>query len=307
MKPSLLLLLSLLPGCVINGDKYPRPRDLAPNWLVDRTRVLGIRAEPPEARPGDVVSFGALLGTAPDEDPELGIVWLACPVDAGSGSFGCATDLGSIDLATADPAALAELGLIGFEPGLPPLYTVPDDLLDELDDRERLEGTYVLAQLLALPIALLDDPVGEIDFAEVESAYKRLIVSEAPTPNHNPDIETFTVDRLPVPAGSDAVVWVEPGQTYDLGILLPDGAREIYEYLPTEGPSEEREEEPYASWYSTGGDMLEEVTIWPYLEASWTAPDERGATGTWYVVLRDRRGGMSWVTRTWTADTPPAL
>ena len=31
----------LLTGCVLNSDKYPRPRDLAPNWLVDRTRLLG--------------------------------------------------------------------------------------------------------------------------------------------------------------------------------------------------------------------------------------------------------------------------
>jgi hypothetical protein len=293
----------LLAGCVINGDKYPRPRDLAPNWLVDRTRVLGISADPPEARPGEVVTFDSLIGTATDDDPALAILWLACPVDDEGNGFGCATDLGAIDLNTADPEALAELGFIGFEPGLPPVYTVPPDLLDGLDDRQRLEGVYVLIQVLALPLESIEDPVDELDFAEVESAYKRLIVSEAPTPNHNPPISEFTVDRQYVPP--DTIAYVEPGQTYELGILLPDGTREIYEYLTSDGATEQRVEEPYASWYATDGEILEEVTLHPYLESTWTAPAERGTTGTWHAVLRDRRGGMSWISQPWVADLPP--
>lgn len=299
-----MTLLLFLSGCVLNGDKYLRPRDLSPSWLVDRTRVLGISADPPEARPGDVVTFDSLIGTATDDDPDLAIVWLACPVTDEGNGFGCATDLGAIDLETADPEALAELGFIGFEPGLPPVYAVPDDLLDGLDDRERLEGSYVLIQLLALPAELLENPVDELDFSQVESAYKRLIVSEAPTPNHNPEIGDFTVDRQTIAAGS--IVYVEPEQSYDLGVLLPDGTREAYEYLPTEGPSEERIEEPYVSWYSTDGEILEEVTLWPYLESTWTAPAERGTAGTWHAVLRDRRGGMSWISQPWVADVPPA-
>jgi hypothetical protein len=298
------MILLVLAGCVINGDKYPRPRDLAPNWLVDRTRILAIRAEPPEAEPGAAISFEALIVDAEGVEPELAVVWLACPVDDEGNGFGCATDLGSLDLEDPDPEALAELGLIGLEPFLTPAYTVPDDLLDGLDDRERLEGVYVLIQLLALPLESVEDPVAEVDFAEVESAYKRLVVSEATTPNHNPQIASFTVDAVPVPAG--APVYVEPEQTYALGITLPDGAIETYQYLLSDGSPEERLEEPYASWYATGGEVLEEVTLWPYIEADWTAPPERGAEGTWYAVLRDRRGGMAWATQRWVADVPPS-
>lgn len=252
-----LLPILLLTGCVINSDKYPRPRDLAPSWLIDRTRVLAIAAEPPEAEPGDVVTFQALIG-APDE-AELGVVWLACPVDDEGTGFGCTTDFGTIDLTATDPEALAELGFIGFEPGLPPVYVVPDDLLDALEPEQRLEGSYVLIQATALPIELLEEPLEEVDLDVVEIAYKRLVVSEAATPNHNPTIAAFNVDRLLAPEG--AVVHVEAEQYYDLGLILPDGTRELYQFQLESGEVEERVEEPYATWFTTGGEMLATVEI----------------------------------------------
>lgn len=300
-----LLLLSqpLLCGCVIGGNKYPRPRDLPPGWLVERTRILGIAAEPPEARPGDLVSFSALIGNAPGEEPELGVVWLACPVDDEGNGFGCVTDFGSIDLENADPAALAELGFIGFEPGLPPSYTVPIDLLSGLDEASRLEGSYVLIQVTALPLETLEEPVDDIDFAEIQSAYKRLIVSEAETPNHNPGIGAWTVDGNLVPKDTE-IVYVQPGQLYDLGMVLEEDAIETYSYLSREGAPEDRIEEPYVSWYATGGEILEEVTLWPTLDATWSAPEESGTTGTWYAVLRDRRGGMSWYVQDFSVGAP---
>lgn len=305
-----LLCALLVGGCVINSDKYRRPRDLAPDWLVDRTRLLGIRAEPAEARPGDVVTFEALIGQAWGDDTELAVIWLACPVDDEGNGFGCVTDFGSIDVATADPADLASLGFIGFEPGLPPVYTVPDDLLDGLEPDQRAEGRYVLVQTVALPLDLVDEQTEELDFALVDSGYKRLVVSEAETPNHNPGLGVFTVDGFPVPQG--AVVTLDPGQTYELGVLLLDDARETYVYVNSSGGTEDRVEEPYATWFTTGGDMTEEVTLWPYLEATWVAPSDEAdgeepledPSGRWYAVFRDRRGGMSWLVQDWTTVQP---
>lgn len=299
-----LPLLLLLAGCVIGGDKYPRPRDLPPSWLVGRTRVLAVRAEPPEVTPGTPVRFEALIAGPPEDPPDLSALWLACPEDQGAG-FGCLGSLDGLDLSSTeppDPETLAELGVIGFEPGLPPLYVPPADLLDGLDDFEAREGVNVVVTVMGLPNALLEDPVAEIDFSTVEAAYKRLVVSRASTPNHNPPIGAFTVDGAAIPSG--ALARVEPGQAYDLGVLLPDGTRELYEYLNSDGALEERVEEPYSSWYATGGELLETVTLWPYMEATWIAPDEEGATGQWFVVLRDRRGGMSWWVQDWVAARP---
>jgi hypothetical protein len=304
--------LALLAGCVINSDRWPRPRDLTADWNVQKARILGIAAEPAEALPGELVEFEALFGAPPDAPPDLTVLWLACPVDDEGTGFGCLTDLGSVDLETADPEDLAELGFIGLQTvdatgvaGLPPRYPVPADLLDGLSEQERLEGRYVVVQLLAFPTELLEESpeaLEELDFSVVISAYKRLVVSDAETPNANPDIGVFTVDGLPIPAG--AVVTVEPEQIYELGIALPEGAIETYRYLTSDGVVEERVEEPYASWYTTGGEMFEEVTLWPRIDASWQAPEASGETGFWYIVLRDRRGGMSWYTQEFVTGRP---
>jgi len=294
-----LVVAALLTGCVINGEKHIRPRDLDASTLVNRTRILGIRALPAEIRPGERAAFEALIGTAEGEAPELGSVWIACPE---GDDFGCATDLGDLNLDNATPEDLAAIGFIGFEPGLPPAYAAPNDLLDDISAADRLEGRSVLVQLSLFPLELLEEGVEEIDFNAVEGAYKRLVVSEATTPNDNPGLSAFLVDRFAVVPGISAV-HVEPKQSYDLGILLQDvSGREVYEFVNSSGELEERVEEPYASWYATSGEVLEPVTLWPFMESTWRAPAEAGTKGTWYVVIRDRRGGMSWWTQDFVVD-----
>jgi hypothetical protein len=294
-----MLLLPLLAGCVINGDKYPRPRDLTPAWKVDKPRILAVVAEPPEARPGELVTFSALVGRPPgDEDLDYR-VWLACPLDESVGAT-CGTSLDGLDLEELDPEALAELGLIGFEPFLPPAYVVPTDALDALSPEDRLEGTYVLVQTTVLPPEAIEDPEVQLDPATLEASYKRLVVSLAPTPNHNPGFVAFGVDGIRVPA--DGVVHVDRLQVYDLEVVLSAGSIETYTFVNSDGVEEERVEEPYVAWYATDGDMTEEVTLYPYLQATWVAPERSGTRGTWYAVARDRRGGMAFWTQSWVVD-----
>ena len=40
--------------------------ELTQNWQLDRTRILGAQAEPPEAKPGDTVQFRSLV-FSPDQ------------------------------------------------------------------------------------------------------------------------------------------------------------------------------------------------------------------------------------------------
>ena len=87
-----LLLTIAGSGCVINGNKHPRPRDLSPATLVDRVRILGIQAEPPEIRPGESSTISALLI---DPSEEIGLtLWVACE-SAESSSFGCPPNWGA--------------------------------------------------------------------------------------------------------------------------------------------------------------------------------------------------------------------
>jgi hypothetical protein len=287
------LLLLLLNACVIGAEKYPRPRDLPPGWLVDRPRILAIKAEPPEARPGDVVTFSSLI-PQPGVAHPWSVVWLACaPDDSGGIGFGCTlpTDL---DLSTATPADLASLGFIGLEPLIPPVYTVPSDSLNDLTDAEKLEGIYELISVTALPPEYLDPSTApaEPDFSELASGYKRLVISEATTPNHNPQIIGFTADQKPVP--STATLHLEAGQDYALDVVLTTDSIETYTFVDSKGIGEEREEEPYLSWYASAGTVDEPFTLYPYFDATFTAPESAGVSGTIWVVLRDRRGGMDW-------------
>ena len=290
----LLPMLVLSQACVIGGDGVPKPSDLTPRWQIDSPLVIGIRAEPPEIRPGETAVFSSLIAQ-PDGAAERVNVWFACPVEGDGVGFGCDLDTES-DASTDDLSGLVDDGFIGVEPGLPPQYTAPDDALAGLDEDERLEGAYVLAQLTSM---LPEQFEGEdaFDPAEMLIAYKRLVVSEADTPNLNPVIEAFTVDGEDVTG--DTPVEIPAATLLEIGVTIPDRAVESYQFLNASGEVEDRIEEPYATWYTTDGVMGEDVTLYPYTQADWTSPDKVGTTGRWYVVVRDRRGGMTWHVRDW--------
>ncbi len=284
-----LLLSLLVSGCVIGGDRHPRPRDLDPSWLVSRVRVLAVRPEPPEIQPGETVTFEALIA-----DPEgvvESVVWLLCEDATG---FGCATDLTDLS-ADATPDELAEAGVIGLEPFFPPEWTAPEDLLDGLDEAEAREGVQVTAQLFAVPD--LEDLEEALDFSEVEAAFKRVVVSEALTPNENPVLDSWTIEDETVPAG--ATVEVEPGETYQIGVWIDEDSIQTYLHVNAAGEIEERVERPYVAWYTTGGTIGDPHTLYPYFRTRWRAPSEAGAEGVWYAVVRDRRGGQDWLERRW--------
>ena len=285
----LSLLGSTLAGCVINSDKYPKPRDLSSATLVDRPRLLGIKVEPPEVAPGESANVSALVA---DPGNEMAFnLWVTCPADTAS-SFGCPPTFAALDLETATEEELAEAGIIGFEPFFSPVYDAPADALSNLPEDEKKEGIYQMVHSFSLPEEVdgMDD--GQFDFNQIESGYKRLVVSEADTPNANPQITSWTIDGQVV--GSDDEIIVRAGEKIELGIVLSETSIESYTYINQDGVSEERVEEPYANWYSTHGSVNEAVTLHPFLQADWVAPNEPISQGVWWVVLRDRRGGLTW-------------
>lgn len=300
MKRLCLPLVLGLVACPIGNNKFLKPTELTPAWKVDKLRVLAIRANPPEIRPGEEAGFEALI-----IDPEGttgAIAWIACPPEDDDGvGFGCGLN-GDFDFTTASPDELAEQGFIGLEPIIPPRFVAPIDSLDDLDEIEAREGLYILVQIAVLPQAVFEGDFGdgtEFDFNEVEVAYKRLIVSDASTPNLNPEVKGWTVEGEVIPPGT--VVEFDPDQDYEIGIQLEDGAVQAYQYTNPDGEVEDRIEEPYVKWYASGGSILEEATLFPFLEASWRSPDtgEGESTGTFWAVVRDRRGGISWTSLSW--------
>ena len=277
------LCLLALPACAGN--------ELAQQWQLDRLRILGVQATPAEPQPGETVTFQSLV-YLPPESSLGGIVWFACLPENAS-DFGCDIDsdlalqMDSLDPETMDPSELqalyeqlVEAGFIGFEPAWAPTWTPAADVLDGLDERDQLEGVSALINLTAFPSE------GE----DVEIAYKRVPVSLATTPNHNPDLTDIAVDGLdPV----DGILSAQRGQTYELSPIIADESIETYSFVNNEGETEERTEEPYFTWFAEGGSFDQFYTLHPYSTVEWTAPDA-AFDGVIVVVMRDRRGGMNW-------------
>lgn len=291
--------LTLLTGCGLD--------QMAQEWQLDRLRVLAARATPAEPRPGESVRFESLVYTPPDE-PLGGVVWFACLPESAS-DFGCELDTSALeDLTSLDPEtataeelasaleAAQDAGFVGFEPAFPPVWQTPGDALDGLDELARLEGVTATLNITALP----DDSTGNLDDVdEVELAFKRLPISEATTPNHNPDVVAIEVDGSSTADGlgtAAAPVVVQGGKPVDLEVVLAEDAVETYSYTPSSGVAEDREEEPYFAWYTEGGEFEQTFSLYPYTTAAYTPPKESGWTGMVIVVVRDRRGGMGWHT-----------
>lgn len=265
--------------------------DLAQEWDLDRLRLLAVRAEPAEPRPGDIVTFTSLR-YVPD-GAAWASIWIACLL---SDVDGCSFDASLFDrfaeFDTLTPEEQAELivalqaaGFIGFEPGLSPTWPVPEDALDTLSPEQLLEGTSASVQ-----ITLTTDD-------DTELVLKNVPVSLATTPNTNPDVASFSVDAVAAAAGE--VVTVEAGATVAFEATV--AALEEYAYVTTSGEAETRMEELSWRWYVDGGEIGLDFggELDPEPEdsvvsvSSWIAPEKSGSYLVYAVVL-DGRGGMGW-------------
>ena len=268
--------------------------EMAQSWQLDRLRILGAKAEPAEPRPGEDVQFTSLVFTPEDQDLES-VIWFAClPEEANS--FGCSLDpelLEQLDNPPENPAdqlaffeTLQEAGFAGVEPDFPPVWTTPEDALDGLTEMQVLEGISAFVNVTAVP----NDPVDDND---VEVAYRRLPISLATNPNHNPTIIEIQVDG--VSYGSGETFTAIAGESYTLTPILSDDSIEEYEYINPKEELEIREEKPYFNWYVEGGSFDQDFSLYPYVDAIWTAPPDEH-NGVIVTVVRDRRGGMNWST-----------
>lgn len=267
--------------------------DFAEEWQLDRLRLLAIRADPAEPKPGDIVTFSS-LAYLPDEAEWSG-VWFAC---MDGDAEGCTLDPAlteqlehADELSQSDLAALfealREAGFVGTQPGMDLMWFVPDDALEGLTEAESLEG---LSATVTAALSTEDDS---------ELTLKRIPVSLASTPNQNPDVAPLTFDRIAV-EGSQ-VVAVEANNEIDLHAELVAGA-ETYTYVTTAGETEERTEEPSWRWYASGGTLAvnadsEELSFDARgsveSDMIWTTPKEPGGY-TLAAVALDGRGGMGW-------------
>ena len=281
-----LFMLPLFTGCAA--------LEMAQTWQLDRLRLLATKATPAEPQPGETVTLESLTYSPPNQSIEA-IVWFGCLGDEAS-AFGCTIDnevLEQINTPPSEPAeqiewftTLQEAGLLGIEPTLSPTWTIPVDALDALEEADKIEGVSAYMNLTAIPSDADDD-------SDIELVYKRLPISLNPKPNQNPTIEHLLVNGTEYAVGETPNIL--SGQTINFDIQFSEGAVEEYTYTnPDTGVSDVRIEQPYLSWYAESGSFDSFVSLLPFTEVTWTAPDYPTRTSI-IVTVRDRRGGMDWL------------
>lgn len=277
---------------------YDSP-ELTPEWQLDRLRSVAIVAEPAEPKPGDTVTFTSL--TYVPAGAQVTSFWIAC-VDGEQDGCDVDSDLaesalsGEIDPSQMSPEEIEALvteaeesGLIGVDPVYPPVWHTPVDALYEVTGWQLAEG---LTGSVQVAFSAGDD---------LEIVVRRIPISFARTPNHNPVIESLVIDETPIPrdeTGALVPVVVQRGGTININASVIGGP-EDYEYLTTEGYLELRTEGLQWRFYTDigslgGGSLLDLFSETPKKEvgtAQWAAPAS-AAEGVLYVVVLDGRGGM---------------
>lgn len=259
--------------------------------IVTTTQILAVRAEPPDAKPGESVTYSALVATPAGEPAAPRASWAFCATpkrltDNGAVSAAC---LAGGVRAIADGAGLGGVAA-----------PIPDDAcflfgpeVSSADLRPRdpdvTGGYYQPVRLTVQP----DDPSAALVVAfgqtrlrcnvasaaaEVAAEYQRRYV-----PNQNPVL-------LPLEASAplDAV---PAGARVTFRAAWPESSVESYVAIDVaEQRVVDRRETMRVSWFATAGTFEHDRTGVP--DNAWTAPTERGTVHL-FVVLRDDRGGVA--------------
>ena len=276
--------LALLPLCLAACAEA-----LPSTAVIDKLRVIAIRAEPPEGAPGTSVNLDALVVDPLSAQRELASTWFACVPARGQAVTSCLSFATETPiLCTLQPEApfcvisvdntasyqLPELALAGRPAGESGQVVItqvvaPAGTLTACADHFRNEGT----------------PAPDCDVS-----IKRLVVSHAAHPNQNPSLADFQIDGMPVPALDAATVpTIMSDSKHTLSVVLGAGSVEAID-PPMNGLAVES---PYLSYYTTDGKLDPVRTDAVETQSDLTAPSTPEALKL-FVVVHDGRGGTAW-------------
>jgi hypothetical protein len=264
------------------------------DWLVTRPRILAVRAEPPEGKPGATATFAALVVTPDGTTAAPSVDWRWCVAPEPL------TENGAVASACLDAASLLPAGTGAavaastpsdacalFGPDTPPGGYRPRDpdatggFYQPL--RSDVSGAPVTFDLVRVLCDLGRAP------AAIASQFAASYV-----PNANPHLLALvaTVAGVTIDLGA-----VPAGATVDLEASWPPADAETFAYFDpdTQTLSTQREAMRVA-WYTTAGVLATESTgrassdPLATTDNTWTAPSS-GTAHLW-LVLRDSRGGV---------------
>jgi hypothetical protein len=296
--------------------------DFAPYERLTSLRILAVKSEPVAPAPGDKTTLSALVYTPPPADPAtptaVSYEWSWCPfVGTASAGYPClitadqipamggapvSFDLGTGATATLphnfDPQLLMAIcnGMTGV-PGLPP----PPDCK---------EGFPVMVRVTV-----------RTDSEEVTAVRPVRLLLAAPTAenlNTNPTIDGLSATVAGKDKPLDSMVELLRRADNPIKALVKPEMAQIYDGFNDEGkPAPMSRERLYLSWFVESGDLkfprtsFNSTTTTPFeelLKDVWrpaTTKDYPRPTAMLYVVLRDSRDGVGWMSTTVSLGAAP--
>ncbi len=300
----------LLTGCGVDFDDHLS--------LVEEARVLAIRSEPAEARPGAKISYHALVAQpAGAEAPAMS--WAFCNerkplAELGPVNLRCLEAKGE-NLEPLGEGVDAE-GMIprqacrNFGPAAP--AATPDEPPGRPVDPDATGGYYQPVRIIAAGEPALGQTriVCGLAGATAEQLGE---FNRRYTANQNPALDRVSVlrpgEELPLKPGlePDPANVVRAGQRLVLRASWPSceegpcpGAEPYVAFEVSSREVIDRRESIRVSWYATGGRFDQSGTgreaddRATFTENGWLAPKTPGLVRLW-TVIRDDRGGVGWL------------
>ncbi|MDB4943153.1 MAG: hypothetical protein JWP97_2687 [Labilithrix sp.] len=268
---------------------------------VDRTKVIAVLVEPPDAMPGQEVTATVVVAS-PDGPVTASAEWALCATprlltENGSVSTACQAN-GVVPLGGA-PAASVTLPL----PSDACAAFGPEIQAAEVRPRDPDSTGGFFAPIRALVVTAGGGPLTAFGFARLRcglanaSAENVQAFAARYAPNRSPvPSRLAAAPRSGAPAGLDAIA---PGDRVVLRASWRPEDAEVYAYYdPAALAVVDRREGMRVTWLASAGDFDADRTGRADTEAevftdnTWTAPPRTGLVHVW-AVLRDTRGGTA--------------
>jgi len=281
----------------------------APSLITDYT-LLAVMGEPPEAKPGDTVTYSYLLAAPPPvgtvSDPTAG--WDVCltpkpPAENNSVASACdpptpGTTPG-LTFSTPIPTNACQL----FGPIAPPVQAGKPAIRPR--DPDSTGGYYLPVRVKFSDLTTGD--VAGFAFERIGCGLANAAISVVNDYN-----KSYQANNDPGIAGTDLVAvsgtrtnldtvqpTVAPGESVDFVATFTDGSAETFPVLAPGGDAlVDQRESLHLSWFATSGSFVHDRTgvastdVATSTTNTWKAPNEAMTVFVW-LVLRDSRGGTA--------------
>ena len=274
---SFLCLTLLATGCSDDFD---------PASLVNDLRVLAVSADKPYALPGSSVKLEALAFDPAGRSLSWG--WGQCIEPASSVALDCLRAMSFDSLTIARDQTQHTLTMPQADAPFVGVVVVA------------CPGEIVPGNTEGIPLACMDG-TRQLPLSEFELGLKRIYVQE-PARNHNPQIAALSWDGVPWPEGEtrlDTCAKMKGDACDEFTeheVTVQAAADAVESSVDSAGIT--RTEQVVVQLYGTGGEFDDDVRVVDAPTTKFRAKKEDGGKRIkfWFVV-RDDRGGVSWISR----------